>query len=507
MSKKVILMIFDGYGIAKNPEVSAIESANTPFIDSLYAKYPHAQLEASGLFVGLPDGQMGNSEVGHMNLGAGRVVYQDIVRINKEIRAHEFQTNPVLVNAFETAIKNNKKVHVMGLLSNGGIHSHINHLKAISSYSKSLNFDNLFLHAFMDGRDTDPKSGKGFLQEIESHFSETTGKVASIIGRYYAMDRDTRWERVQQAYHLMVNGKGAEFESSTDAIQASYDQGITDEFAPASVLTENGKPMAKIEEGDVVIHFNFRSDRARELTAVLTQGIENEFNMQVISLNYNCMTNYDSSFKDVNVLYRKDNLNNTLGQVVSAAGKNQIRIAETEKYPHVTYFFNGGRELPFEHEDRIMIPSPKVATYDLQPEMNAAQLRYAINKELQKQEVDLVVLNFANPDMVGHTGVFEAAVKAVETVDLCGESVINCGLENGYATLLLADHGNVDCMKNADGSPNTAHSTQPVPWFFIDKNSHPKLKNGKLADVAPTILNYMGIDIPKEMDGDILFES
>ena len=498
-------MIFDGYGIAKNPEVSAIESANTPFIDSLYAKYPHAQLEASGLFVGLPHGQMGNSEVGHMNLGAGRVVYQDIVRINKEIEEGDFQTNPVLVNAFQTAIKNNKKVHVLGLLSNGGIHSHINHLKAISTYSKSLNFENLYLHAFMDGRDTDPKSGLGFLTEIEDHFKETTGKVASIIGRYYAMDRDNRWERVQQAYHLMVNGTGNEFNSSTEAIQSSYQQDITDEFAPASVITKNGHPVAKIEEGDIVIHFNFRSDRARELTAVLTQGVENDFDMKTIPLHYNCMTSYDSSFKGLDVLYRKDNLNNTLGQAVAKAGKNQIRIAETEKYPHVTYFFNGGREEPFENEGRIMIPSPKVATYDLQPEMNAKEVQLAITTELKKREVDLVVLNFANPDMVGHTGDFAAAVKAVETVDICGEAVINCGLENGYATLLLADHGNVDCMRNPDGSPNTAHSTQPVPWFFIDKNIHPTLKNGKLADVAPTILNFMNIEIPKEMTGEILF--
>ncbi len=506
MRNKVILMIFDGYGIAKNPAVSAIESANTPFMDSLYASYPNAQLEASGLFVGLPEGQMGNSEVGHMNLGAGRVIYQDIVKINKEIKSGDFNTNPTLVDAFETAIKNNKKVHVMGLLSNGGIHSHIDHLKAISSYSKSLGFEQLYLHAFMDGRDTDPKGGIGFLQEIESHFEAHTGKVASLIGRYYAMDRDNRWERVQQAYHLLVKGKGAEFTSSKDAIEASYAQGITDEFAPASVLTENGQPIATIEEGDVIIHFNFRSDRARELTAALTQGVENEYGMEVIPVHFNCMTVYDSSFEGMNVLYRKDNLNNTLGQVVAAAGKSQIRIAESEKYPHVTYFFNGGRETPFENESRILIPSPKVATYDLQPEMNAAQLRDSILVELKKQEVDLVVLNFANPDMVGHTGVFEAAIKAVETVDECGKAVIECGLENGYATLLLADHGNVDCMKNEDGSPNTAHSTQPVPWFFIDKKSKPTLKNGKLADVAPTLLTYLGVEIPSDMDGNILFE-
>lgn len=499
-------MIFDGYGIAKNPEVSAIESAQTPFMDSLYANYPHAQLEASGLFVGLPDGQMGNSEVGHMNLGAGRVIYQDIVRINNEIKSGDFYRNPALVNAFETARKNNKKVHVMGLLSDGGIHSHISHLKAISSYAKSLNFEEMYLHAFMDGRDTDPKGGQGFLKEIEAHFAANSGKVASLIGRYYAMDRDNRWERVQQAYHLLVNAKGTEFASAKDAIEASYLQGITDEFAPASVITENGRPIAKIAEGDVIIHFNYRSDRARELTAVLTQGVANAYEMEVIPVHYNCLTVYDASFEGMNVLYRKDNLKNTLGEVVAAAGKSQIRIAETEKYPHVTYFFNGGREIPFEKESRILIPSPKVATYDLQPEMNAAQLRDAIRVELKKQEVDLVVLNFANPDMVGHTGVFEAAVKAVETVDSCGKAVIECGLENGYATLLLADHGNVDCMKNEDGSPNTAHSTQPVPWFFIEKKGQRQLMNGKLADVAPTLLTYLGVAIPSEMTGNILFE-
>ena len=505
MSNKVILMIFDGFGIAKNPKVSAINSANTPFLDSLYKTYANASLQASGLYVGLPDGQMGNSEVGHMNLGAGRVVYQDIVRINKDINDGNFEKNPELVQAFQTAIKTNKKVHLLGLLSDGGIHSHLNHLKAISQYAKDLNFDDLFLHAFMDGRDTDPKSGLGFLTEIENHFKKTTGKIASIIGRYYGMDRDNRWERVQQAYHLLVNGKGTEFGSSLEAINASYTNNITDEFAPASVITENGNPIAKIEEGDIVIHFNFRSDRARELTAVLTQGVANEFNMNPLSLHYYCMTSYDSKFKNLDVLYRKDNLNNTLGQVISANGRSQIRIAETEKYPHVTYFFNGGREEPFKNESRIMIPSPKVATYDLQPEMSAAEVRDAIVAELKKAEVDLVVLNFANPDMVGHTGVWKAAIKAVETVDSCAETVISTGLANGYATILLADHGNVDCMMNEDGSPNTAHSTQPVPWFFINNGIKPALKDGKLADIAPTILNYMGLTIPKEMDGDILF--
>lgn len=506
MDNKVILMIFDGFGIAKNPEVSAIQKANTPFLDSLYQKYPHAQLEASGLFVGLPDGQMGNSEVGHMNLGAGRVIYQDIVRINKDIAETEFQKNEVLVEAFNTATKNNKKVHVLGLLSDGGIHSHINHLKAISSYAKDINFDHLFLHAFMDGRDTDPNSGKGFLADIESHFEQNSGKVASIIGRYYGMDRDNRWERVQEAYHLLVNGKGTPFTSSKDAIEDSYKNNITDEFVPASVITKNNSPVVQIEPGDVVIHFNFRSDRARELTAVLTQGIENDFDMQKLDLHYNCMTSYDAKFNGLNILYRKDNLNNTLGQVVANNGKKQIRIAETEKYPHVTYFFNGGFEEPFSGEKRILIPSPKVATYDLQPEMSAFEVRDSIIKELENQETDLIVLNFANPDMVGHTGVMSAAIKAVETVDHCAESVVTSGLNNGYSTILLADHGNVDCMMNPDGSPNTAHSTQPVPWFFIDQNKKPALKNGKLADVAPTILHFMNIPIPTEMDGDILIK-
>jgi 2,3-bisphosphoglycerate-independent phosphoglycerate mutase len=504
MRKKVILLIFDGFGIAKDPKVSAINHAKTPFLDSLYSNYPHAQLEASGLFVGLPDGQMGNSEVGHMNLGAGRVVYQDIVRINKEIAEGTFEKNPVLVNAFDEAKKNNKKVHLLGLLSDGGIHSHINHAKAISTYAHQIGFDDLFLHAFMDGRDTDPHSGKNYIREIENHFKKTTGKIASIIGRYYAMDRDNRWERVQEAYHLLVNGKGKEFESADDAIQNAYDNGVTDEFVRASVITENGQPLATIEPGDVVIHFNFRSDRARELTAVLTQGVENDYEMKVIPVNYVCMTSYDSKFNGLSILYTKDNLENTLGKVVSMNGLKQIRIAETEKYPHVTYFFNGGREEPFSGEKRILIPSPKVATYDLQPEMSAFEVRDAICSELEKQEVDLVVLNFANPDMVGHTGVWEAAIKAVETVDSCGKSVVETGLKNGYSTILLADHGNVDCMKNADGSPNTAHSTQPVPWFFIDANDKPKLKNGKLADIAPTILHLLQIPIPPEMNGDIL---
>ena len=505
MSNKVILMIFDGFGIAKNPEVSAINVANTPFLDSLYANYSHAKLQASGLFVGLPDGQMGNSEVGHMNLGAGRVVYQDIVRINKEIEDGDFAKNPVLVNAFKTAQKTGKKVHLLGLLSNGGIHSHINHIKAIADYSKQIGFENLYFHAFTDGRDTDPKSGAGFLNEIESHFSKTSGKIASVIGRYFGMDRDNRWERVQQAYHLLVNGTGKEFKSASEAIQYSYENDITDEFVSASVITENGYPVAKIEEGDVVIHFNFRSDRARELTAVLTQGIENEFKMKPLPLHFVCMTSYDSKFTGLDVLYRKDNLNNTLGQVISANNLKQIRIAETEKYPHVTYFFNGGREEPFAGESRILIQSPKVATYDLQPEMSAFEVRDAIVAELKNKSADLVVLNFANPDMVGHTGVWEAAIKAVETVDECAKEVINTGLDNGYTTFLMADHGNVDCMKNEDGSPNTAHSTQPVPWFFINKKQRPKLKDGKLADIAPTILKFMNLEIPSEMDGEILF--
>lgn len=504
MTNKVILMIFDGFGIAKNPNVSAINYAKTPFLDSLYTKYPNAKLQASGLFVGLPDGQMGNSEVGHMNLGAGRVIYQDIVRINKEIEEHNFEKNPVLVQAFQKAIQNSKKVHLLGLLSDGGIHSHINHVKAISTYASSLNFTDLHLHAFMDGRDTDPKSGKGFIDEVENHFSKTTGKIASIIGRYYGMDRDNRWERVQKAYHLLVNGKGTSFDNATDAITNSYENDITDEFVlPATILNDTNSATT-IEEGDIVIHFNFRSDRARELTAVLTQGIENEFDMNTVDVHYACMTSYDSQFKGLDVLYRKDNLKNTLGEVVATNGLNQIRIAETEKYPHVTYFFNGGREEPFTHENRILIPSPKVATYDLQPEMSAFEVRDAIVKELKDQSADLIVLNFANPDMVGHTGVWEAAIKAVETVDDCANTVVNTGLQNGYSTILLADHGNVDCMKNEDGSPNTAHSTQPVPWFFISNDLQSNVKEGKLADIAPTILTFLNLPIPTEMTGEIL---
>lgn len=506
MSKRTILMILDGVGIAKNPDVSAVNFAKTPFLNSLYNTYPHAQLEASGLHVGLPDGQMGNSEVGHMNLGAGRVIYQDIVRINKDIESGDFNTNTELVKAFEYAKANNKQVHVMGLLSNGGIHSHINHLKAITSFAHSQNFSNLLVHGFMDGRDTDPHSGKDLVAEIEAHLKQTTGKMASIVGRYYAMDRDNRWERVQQAYHALVNGKGKTFTSAADAVADAYSNDITDEFIPASVITENGAPVGTISEGDVCIHFNFRSDRGRELTAALTQGIENDHGMEVLPLHYVTMTSFDASFNGIHIMYRKDNLEKTLGEVVFDAGLSQIRIAETEKYPHVTYFFNGGRETPFDKEHRIMVPSPKVATYDLQPEMSAYEVTEAIVSEINKQTADLIVLNFANPDMVGHTGVWEAAIKAVETVDECAKNVVTTGLNNGYSTLLLADHGNVDCMKNEDGSPNTAHSTQPVPCFFISNTVKPNLKNGKLADVAPTILTHMELPIPPQMTGNVLFK-
>ncbi len=499
-------MIFDGFGIAKDPSVSAIDQAKTPFIDSLYHDYPHARLQASGLAVGLPEGQMGNSEVGHMNLGAGRVVYQDIVRINKAIEDGSFFTNPELVNAFETAENTGSKIHLMGLLSDGGIHSHIDHLKALTTMAAERNFNDVFVHAFTDGRDTDPHSGKGFVEEIKCHLKQTTGRLASITGRYYAMDRDKRWERVKLAYDALTGGIGKQFDDPVAAVVDAYDNGETDEFIKPRVMVDGGKPVAVIEPGDVVIHFNFRSDRARELTFVLTQQDMPQAGMTTLPLHYVTMTNYDEAYEGLHILYDKPNLKNTLGEVIARNGLHQIRIAETEKYAHVTYFFNGGREEPFENEKRILVPSPKVATYDLKPEMSAFEVRDRIVDELKDGWADFVVLNFANPDMVGHTGVWEAAVKAIETVDQCAEAVINTGLDNGYATLLLADHGNSDCMKNPDGSPNTAHTTQPVPWFFIDSNYHPSLKDGKLADVAPTILTYLGIPIPDEMNGTVLFE-
>lgn len=501
-------MILDGWGIAKNPKVSAIDQAKTPFVNSLYTKYPHSKLEASGLAVGLPAGQMGNSEVGHMNIGAGRVVYQDLVRINKAIEDKELDHNPVLLDAFKYAKENSKSIHLIGLLSDGGVHSHIDQLKGIITIANNNEIKNLFVHAFMDGRDTDPKGGAGYLKDLQQHLSKTTGKVASIVGRYFAMDRDKRWERVKLAYDLMVKGVGEKTTDPNKAIEKSYEAGVTDEFIkPIAVVDAKGNPLTTIQEGDVVMCFNFRTDRGREITEVLTQKDFPDHGMMKLKLNYITLTNYDDSFNDVKVIFDKDNLENTIGEIVAKAGKKQIRIAETEKYPHVTFFFSGGREDVFQGESRLMAPSPKVATYDLQPEMSAADIRDKIIPELDEKEADFICLNFANPDMVGHTGVFSAVVKAVETVDACAEKVVTAALKNGYATIVIADHGNADFMINDDGTPNTAHTTSLVPCILVDDQYKGKIKDGKLGDLAPTILTLMGISIPKEMTGTVLIEA
>jgi 2,3-bisphosphoglycerate-independent phosphoglycerate mutase len=507
MSKKVLLMILDGWGIATNKKVSAIDNAKTPFISSLYGKYPHSKLEASGLAVGLPAGQMGNSEVGHMNIGAGRVVYQDLVRVNKAIEEKELDQNRVLLDAFEYAKKNNKNIHFMGLVSDGGVHSHIDHLKGLVTIAQNNGIKNLFVHAFTDGRDTDPKGGLEYLNNLTNHLSKTTGKLATIVGRYYAMDRDKRWERVKLAYDVMVNGVGEKTTDPLKAVQQSYDNNVTDEFIkPIVVVDQQQKPVATIQQGDVVLCFNFRTDRGREITEVLTQQDFPDHGMKKLPLYYITLTNYDESFKDVKVIFHKDNLEKTLGEVVADAGKKQIRIAETEKYPHVTFFFSGGREVAFNGESRILCPSPKVATYDLAPEMSANDIKDKIIPELEKKEPDFICLNFANPDMVGHTGVFSAAVKAVETVDACAQQVTEAALRNGYATIIIADHGNADMMINDDGTPNTAHTTNLVPCILVDDTYKGKLKDGKLGDLAPTILTLMGIPIPPQMTGTVLVD-
>ncbi|HYF67324.1 MAG TPA: 2,3-bisphosphoglycerate-independent phosphoglycerate mutase [Ohtaekwangia sp.] len=506
MNKKVVLMILDGWGIAKNKAVSAIDKARTPFVDSLYGKYANSTLEASGLAVGLPAGQMGNSEVGHMNIGAGRVVYQDLVRVNKAIEDRELNDNPVLNEAFAYAKKNNKSVHYIGLVSDGGVHSHVEHLKGLITIAHEKGVKNLFVHAFTDGRDTDPKGGLGYVREIVEHLNKTSGKLASIIGRYYAMDRDKRWERVKLAYDLLVKGIGEKATDPLKAIQQSYDKNVTDEFIQPIVMTSGNQPVGTIQEGDVVLCFNFRTDRGRQITQALTQQDFPEAEMKKLSLHYVTLTNYDDSFQNVNVIFDKDNLEKTLGEVVADAGKKQIRIAETEKYPHVTFFFSGGREEAFEGESRILCPSPKVATYDLAPEMSAKEIRDKIVVELNKKEVDFVCLNFANPDMVGHTGVFEAAVKACETVDSCAQTVTEAALRNGYSTIIIADHGNADMMINDDGTPNTAHTTNLVPCFLVDDGYKQKLKSGKLGDLAPTILTLMGIPVPPQMTGNVLLD-
>lgn len=490
--------------MAKNPEVSAIDKAETPFVDSLFTKYPHSTLDASGMSVGLPDGQMGNSEVGHMNIGAGKVVYQDLVKINNAVKENTLAEQKALQEAFNHAKENNKAFHLIGLVSDGGVHSHIDHLKGLCSAAHSFGLVNVFIHAFTDGRDTDPKAGANYLKSLEEHLNNTTGRIASVTGRYYAMDRDKRWARVKLAYDALVHGQGLKTDNIFEAIEKSYQEGVTDEFIKPIINVDHGEPLAKIKDGDVVMCFNFRTDRGRQITQALTQQDFETFDMKKLSLYYLTMTNYDNTFKDIKVVYGKDNLNNTLGEVLSRNEKKQIRIAETEKYPHVTFFFSGGKEVAFEGEKRILCPSPKVATYDLQPEMSAYDIRDSIIPELKSKEPDFICLNFANPDMVGHTGVFEAAVKACETVDECVKDVVETALENDYTSIIIADHGNSDIMINPDGSPHTAHTTNLVPCIIVDNSFNGKVKNGKLGDIAPTICKIMGIDTSEEMTGDVL---
>ena len=503
-AKKVVLLILDGWGYGKKDKSDAAFVANTPFFDALLAKYPNSTLQASGEAVGLPEGQMGNSEVGHMNLGAGRVVYQELGRINKAITDKTLNTNPILVDAFNYAKTKQKAVHFIGLVSDGGVHAHLNHLKALCDIAQENGLKDVFIHAFLDGRDTDPNSGLNFISSLNQHLKKSVGKIASIIGRYYAMDRDNRWERVKLAYDLMVNSVGEKSKNAEESIKKSYTDGITDEFIQPIVMTdENGHPIAKIEPDDVVICFNYRTDRGREITSALTQNDHPAYGMKKMPLHFVTMTSYDESFKNIAVIFTKDDLADTLGEVLAANNKNQIRIAETEKYPHVTFFFSGGREKQFNNEKRILVPSPKVATYDLMPEMSAAEITENIVKELESGWPDFVCLNFANPDMVGHTGVFTAVVKAVETADRCTEKVVNAGLANGYSFVILADHGNAEYMINTDGSVNTAHTTNLVPCILID-NDFKNIANGKLGDVAPTILKMMGLNIPAIMTGNCL---
>ena len=496
----------DGWGLGKVPASDAIQHAKTPFVSSLYKAYPNTTLTTCGEAVGLPEGQMGNSEVGHLNLGAGRVVYQELQRINVAIRDGEFAKNPVLLNSIRFAKNGNKALHLLGLVSDGGVHSHINHLKAIIDVCKQEGLEKVFIHAITDGRDCDPKSGLDFMGELEQHLKKTTGRIATVNGRYYAMDRDNRWERIKLAYDAMVKGQGVQADSAEEAIRSSYNQNVTDEFIKPVVIQLNGSPVATISDGDSVICFNFRTDRCREITKALTQMDFAEQDMHALQLHYTTMTEYDSTFKNVDVIFETDNLENTMGQVLEQNGLKQVRIAETEKYPHVSFFFSGGREKPFEGESRIMIPSPKVATYDLQPEMSAVEVTNAIVPEIQKGEASFICLNYANADMVGHTGIWPAAIKAVETVDSCVQRVVTAALENGYTVFLTADHGNADYMVNEDGTPNTAHTLNPVPFFIIDKEWKGPVKPGKLGDLAPTMLHMMGLPIPPQMTGTLLAE-
>ncbi len=504
MAQKVILMILDGWGFAPNPEVSAVDLAQTSNIDALYEKHSHASLLTHGENVGLPDGQMGNSEVGHMNLGAGRIVYQDLVKISKAIGDKSVEKNPVLLEALTYAQDQGKNVHFLGLLSDGGVHAHLDHLEGLLEMAAKYGCPQVFVHGFTDGRDVDPKSGAGYLQKLSQKLDQTKAKLATITGRYYAMDRDKRWERVKKAYDALVHGKGTPTQNMIESIEASYAAGVTDEFIePLIGVDSNNQPLGKIAQGDVVIFFNYRTDRGRQLTEALSQYAFPDQNMTPLGLHYVTLTNYDKTFKNVKVVFEKDNLEDTLGETLSKAGKTQIRIAETEKYPHVTFFFNGGREEPFKGEERIMCPSPKVATYDLQPEMSAFEVRDAILPKIKEEQPDFICLNFANPDMVGHTGDLQAAIKACETVDQCVGSIIDAALENEYKIIVIADHGNCETMVNPDGSPNTAHTINPVPLILVDGEITP-IGDGVLGDIAPTILKLMSVDIPEAMTGKSL---
>ena len=504
MSKKALLMILDGWGLGDQKKDDVIFNTPTPYWDYLMETYPHSQLQASGENVGLPDGQMGNSEVGHLNIGAGRVVYQDLVKINRACADNSIMKNPEIVSAFSYAKENGKNIHFMGLTSNGGVHSSLVHLFKLCDIAKEYNINNAFIHCFMDGRDTDPKSGKGFIEELSAHCEKSAGKIASIIGRYYAMDRDKRWERVKEAYDLLVNGVGKKATDMVQAMQESYDEGVTDEFIKPIV---NANCDGTIKEGDVVIFFNYRNDRAKELTVVLTQQDMPEVGMHTIpGLQYYCMTPYDASFKGVHILFDKENVSNTLGEYLASKGLSQLHIAETEKYAHVTFFFNGGRETPFDKEERILVPSPKVATYDLKPEMSAFEVKDKLVAAINENKYDFIVVNFANGDMVGHTGIYEAIEKAVVAVDACVKDVIEAAKAQDYEAIIIADHGNADHALNEDGTPNTAHSLNPVPCVYVTENKAAKVEDGRLADVAPTILKIMGLEVPAEMDGNVLIK-
>ena len=500
MSKKGVLMILDGWGIGNDPNVSAVELSNTPNIDNLSKNYNNSTLRTDGEYVGLPKGQMGNSEVGHMNIGAGRIVHQDLAKINISIRDNTLVKNKTLINSLNFAKENNKPIHYIGLLSDGGVHSHISHLEELIKITSKYSLKNIFIHAITDGRDVDPKSGINFIKYANEKFKKYGANLASVIGRFYAMDRDKRWERIKKSYNLLINGKGIKSEDLNKSILDSYKKGVTDEFIePHYKSDKNGKPIAKIKKGDVVIFFNFRSDRARELTEVLSQNPKKEFDMYPIDTYYITLTNYNEKYKKIKILFDKENLKETLGETLSKANKTQFRIAETEKYPHVTYFFNGGKEDPFIGENRILCPSPKVSTYDMLPEMSAIDVMNKTIKTIQTNNPDFICINFANPDMVGHTGNLKAAIKACETVDSCLGEIVNKALSKDYFILIIADHGNCEKMINSDGSPNTAHTTNPVPIILVDSKKN-KIKSGVLSDIAPTILDLMNIDIPKSMD-------